>query len=111
MSIEKKLKKQLEQRPSDVYVFSTGCTLIPYKLSNGKWGWVVSNFEDGTFFDGEEVMTIENWSENITDLVDDPDYIDEDEDDEESWEKEQEEIEEQKRLKDEDDERSWNGVK
>lgn len=69
MSTEETLKTQLEQRPTDVYVFTTGCTLIPYKLSNGKWGWVVSSFEDGTYFDGVEVNVESLWSDNPTDLV------------------------------------------
>ena len=72
MSTEQTLKTKLEQSPTSVLVFSTGCNLIPFKLSNGKWGWVVSFFEDGTYFEGEEVNVNELWSENPTDLVGEP---------------------------------------
>ena len=72
MSNEETLKQIVGTNPTNVSVFSTGCQLIPYKLYNGKWGWVVSSFEDGTYFDGEEVNVEALWSDNPTDLVGEP---------------------------------------
>ena len=55
MSNEKRLLEEIKIRPSSVSIFSNGCTLIPYKLSDGNWGWIVSSFEDDTFYDGDYV--------------------------------------------------------
>lgn len=84
MTTEQTLKTRLEQSPTSVVVFATGCYLIPFKLNNGKWGWVVSSFEDGTYFDGEEVNVNGVWSDNPTDLVGEPYDIDPD-DEAQDW--------------------------
>lgn len=72
MSKEEVLKTKLEKNPQGISVFSTGCKLIPYQLNNGKWAWVVSFFEDGTYFDGEEVNVNDSWSDDVKDLIGEP---------------------------------------
>lgn len=72
MSQEKNLKDLIKNTPDRGVIFSTGVELIPYKLNNGKWGWVVSSFEDGSYYDGEEVNVESLWCDNPEDLVGEP---------------------------------------
>jgi hypothetical protein len=69
MSINKKLKKELKDYPNDVVIFTNGAFLTPVKLANGKWGWVVSAFEDSSFYDGSEVNVNELWSDSAIELA------------------------------------------
>ena len=69
MTLHEKLKKTLRSRPDDAQVFTTGAQLIPAKLANGKFAWVVSCFEDDTFYDGGYVAVSENWTDDITELA------------------------------------------
>jgi hypothetical protein len=69
MTAHEKLKSELKSRPTDAQVFTTGAQLIPAKLANGKFAWVVSCFEDSTFYDGEYVAVSENWTDEITELA------------------------------------------
>jgi hypothetical protein len=68
MSNEKRLLEEIKIRPSNVVIFSNGCNLIPYKLIDGTWGWVVSSFEDDTFYDGDYV-NVNNYHDNCEGLV------------------------------------------
>ena len=72
MSQEKNLKEEIKRNPHDGMIFSTGVELIPFQLSNGKWGWVASSFEDGSYYDGEEVNVESLWCDNPEDLVGEP---------------------------------------
>ena len=69
MTSHEKLKSELKMRPTDAQVFTTGAQLIPARLANGKYAWVVSCFEDSTFYDGEYVAVSESWTENIEELA------------------------------------------
>jgi hypothetical protein len=69
MTSHEKLKSRLKHRPTDAQVFTTGAQLIPMKLANGKYAWVVSCFEDETFYDGTYVAVSENWTDNIEELA------------------------------------------
>lgn len=69
MTTQENLRVRMNTNPSDVSIFSNGCTLIPYQLHNGKWGWVVSTFEDDCFYDGEYVEVNESWSEDRNNLI------------------------------------------
>lgn len=71
MTAHEKLKLKLKQHPSDAQVFTTGAYLIPEKLANGMYAWVVSSFEDSTFYDGEYAAVSENWTNNIEELAGD----------------------------------------
>ena len=72
MSNEKRLLEEIKIRPSNVVIFSNGCNLIPYKLADGNWGWIVSSFEDDTFYDGEYV-NVNPYHENREGLVQESD--------------------------------------
>lgn len=69
MTAHEKLKSELQNRPTDAQVFTTGAQLIPAKLANGKFAWVVSCFEDSTFYDGSYVAVSESWTDDITELA------------------------------------------
>lgn len=69
MSNEKKLIETIKTRPSDSLIYTNGCYLIPYKLHNGKWGWVATFFEEDSFHDGEYVNVVSDWSDNPEQLV------------------------------------------
>ncbi len=63
------LKDLAVRTPDKLVVFSNGVELIPHKLSNGKWAWVVVSFEDSSFYDGEEVNINSSWSDNPEGLI------------------------------------------
>lgn len=69
MTNHEKLKSELRNRPTDAQVFTTGAQLIPAKLANGKYAWVVSCFEDDTYYDGAYVAVSESWTDNIEELA------------------------------------------
>jgi len=37
----------------DTVVYTTGAYLVPVEFADGSWHWVVSQFEDDTFLNGE----------------------------------------------------------
>jgi hypothetical protein len=59
----------MDSDPHRISIYSNGCTLIPYQLKNGKWGWVVSTFEDDCYFDGERVNVNELWCDDRQNLI------------------------------------------
>lgn len=69
MTTHQKLKRDIAERPSDAVAFTTGAHILPQKLANGKWAWVVSCFEDSTYYDGSEVAVSENWTDERTELA------------------------------------------
>lgn len=77
MSQEEILKNLIKTKPDRSVIFSTGVELIPHKLDNGRWGWVVVSFQDGSYYDGVEVNVECLWSENPEDLVGEPYDVDE----------------------------------
>lgn len=69
MTNQQKLKQDLIECPSGTIAFTTGAHIIPQKLANGKWAWVVSSFEEETFYDGESVEVNESWTDNREELA------------------------------------------
>jgi hypothetical protein len=69
MTQEENLKNLVKTQPDRSVIFSTGVELIPHKLDNGKWGWVVVSFQDGSYYDGEEVNVESMWCDNPEDLI------------------------------------------
>jgi hypothetical protein len=62
------LRNKLRTNPDDVSIYATGCSLTPTQLKNGKWGWVVNQFEEDSYYKGEEVNVNHTWSNNPEDL-------------------------------------------
>lgn len=69
MSNEKELLRIINNSPQEAQIFADGCFLIPCKLANGKWGWVVSSFEYDCFYDGTQVNVNELWSDTPQELI------------------------------------------
>lgn len=52
-------------------LFTCGCFIVPRKLEDGRWAWVVDEFEGDTYLDGEYIEVRHYWSKNISDLIGD----------------------------------------
>jgi len=52
---------------SEMTVYTTGAHLMPVKIGE-YWHWVVTGFEEDTFYDGEYV-SVADYAENKEDLI------------------------------------------
>ena len=76
MSIDKKLKEEL-RKGNNPRPFTNGAFIVPKKLEDGSWAWVVDAFEDDTFYEGSNVSVDSIFTDDIENLVN----IQEDEED------------------------------
>lgn len=51
----------------NLMIFTTGAFLMPVRLGN-RWCWIVTGFEDSSFYNGQYVNVTE-YSENKEDLM------------------------------------------
>lgn len=50
-------------------LFTCGCFIVPRKLEDGRWAWVVDAFEDVTFLNGDYVDVSSVWCNDVNDLI------------------------------------------
>lgn len=53
--IKTEIKVAAKPEYSRTQIYTTGAYLRACELAPGKWGWVVEDFEDGSYMDGEDV--------------------------------------------------------